>query len=72
MSDQLKKALSALLAIIEDSEGVYGYHPDGNLEPWDGFLDEILNAKGALKQCDWQPKETNPIDESSKEFGGDD
>lgn len=50
--DELRATLKGLLAIVEDSQGVSGYHRNGDIAEWDEFPEieaartAILNAKG--------------------------
>ena len=44
------EALTNILKIVEDSEGVVGYHLNGDTAKWDDF-DEITNAIKANKKA---------------------
>ena len=46
----LLEALTSILKIVEDSEGVVGYHLNGDTAKWDDF-DEITNAIKAIKKA---------------------
>ena len=48
--DDLVAALGGLLAIVGDSNGVDGYHLNGDLATWDEF-EEIEIAETALKNA---------------------
>jgi len=43
---QMAEALDGLLNIRNDSQGVAGYHLNGEVEPWDGFP-EVAAAESA-------------------------
>ena len=44
------EALTNILKIVEDSEGVVGYHLNGDTAKWDEF-DEVTNAIKAIKKA---------------------
>lgn len=46
----LLEALTNILKIVEDSEGVVGYHLNGDTAKWDEF-DEITNAIKTIKKA---------------------
>ena len=46
----LLEALTNILKIVEDSEGVVGYHLNGDTAKWDEF-DEIVNAIKTIKKA---------------------
>lgn len=45
---ELLEALIAVLGIVEESSGVYGFHLNGALAEWDEFADEINSACAAI------------------------
>ena len=47
---ELLEALTNILKIVEDSEGVVGYHLNGDTAKWDEF-DEITNAIKTIKKA---------------------
>lgn len=47
---ELLEALRGMLAIVNDSRGVAGYHLNGNVAEWDEF-DEVDAARAALKEA---------------------
>lgn len=47
---RLLAALAGMLAIVDDSQAVAGYHLNGELEPWDGFP-EIEEARAAIAEA---------------------
>ncbi len=47
---KLEGALGGLLAIVNDSNGVDGYHLNGDIATWDEFEEEIEIAEAALKK----------------------
>ena len=47
---ELLSALAGMLAIVNDSQSVAGYHLNGELEPWDGFP-EIERARAAIAKA---------------------
>lgn len=46
----LLEALTNIIKIVEDSEGVVGYHLNGDTAKWDDF-DEITNAIKTIKKA---------------------
>ncbi|MGD1502623.1 hypothetical protein ACP6H7_00630 [Vibrio harveyi] len=46
--DRLKGALTGILNIVSDSDGVVGYHQNGDVATWDEF-DEIKQATALLR-----------------------
>lgn len=46
----LLEALTNIIKIVEDSEGVVGYHLNGDTAKWDEF-DEITNAIKTIKKA---------------------
>ena len=46
----LLEALTNILKIVEDSEGVVGYHLNGDTAKWDEF-DEVTNAIKTIKKA---------------------
>ena len=44
------EALTNILKIVEDSEGVVGYHLNGDTAKWDEF-DEVTNAIKTIKKA---------------------
>ena len=46
-ADPLREALADLLAIVDDSQGVAGYHLNGAIADWDEFP-EVESARAAL------------------------
>jgi hypothetical protein len=54
-ADRLREALAGLLAIVDDSQGVAGYHLNGAIAEW-GEFPEIAEARAALAvQAEVQP-----------------
>ena len=47
---ELLEALTNILKIVEDSEGVVGYHLNGDTAKWDEF-DEVTNAIKTIKKA---------------------
>lgn len=47
---ELLEALDGLLSIIDDTEGVHGYHSNGNVALWDEF-NEVDIAIQAIKKA---------------------
>lgn len=47
MNDKIREALAGLLAIVDDSQGVAGYHLSGNIAEWGEFA-EVEAARAAL------------------------
>lgn len=47
MTDPIREALAGLLAIVDDSQGVAGYHLSGNIAEWGEFT-EVEAARTAL------------------------
>lgn len=48
---ELLAALEGLLAIVDDSEGVAGYHRNGEVATWSEFADEINAAVAAIDKA---------------------
>ena len=50
---QALEALAGMLAIVDDSQAVAGYHLNGELEPWEGFpeVEEVRAAITALREA---------------------
>lgn len=46
-ADRVREALAGLLAIVDDSRGVAGYHLDGAIADWDEFP-EVESARAML------------------------
>lgn len=49
MSDKTREALAGMLAIVDESRGVDGYHLNGDTAEWDEFP-EVAAARAALAQ----------------------
>lgn len=49
MSDKIREALAGMLAIVDESRGVEGYHFDGDIAAWDEFP-EVEAARAALAE----------------------
>lgn len=49
MSERIREALAGILAIVDDSAGVAGYHLSGNIAEW-GEFPEIQAARAALAE----------------------
>lgn len=49
MTDKIREALAGMLAIVEESRGVDGYHLNGDTAEWDEFP-EVEAARAALAQ----------------------
>ena len=47
---ELLEALKGMLAIVDDSRAVAGYHLNGELEPWGGFP-EVEIARAAIAKA---------------------
>lgn len=47
MSNDLREALAGMLAIVDESRGVEGYHLNGDVAYWEDFL-EVEAARAAL------------------------
>lgn len=50
-NQQLREALSGLLDIVGDSQGVAGYHLNGAIAEW-GYFDEVDEANQLLSQLE--------------------
>lgn len=50
MEERLLEALKNIIAIVHDSEGVAGYHLNGNIAEWDEFED-IITAYNLINEC---------------------
>lgn len=50
---QALEAMAGMLAIVDDSQAVAGYHLNGELEPWEGFpeVEEVRAAITALREA---------------------
>ena len=55
---QALEAMAGMLAIVDDSQAVAGYHLNGELEPWEGFpeVEEARAAITALREALKEPK----------------
>lgn len=56
MSDKIREALAGMLAIVNESTGVAGYHLSGNIAEW-GEFPEVEAARTAIAQ---QPAQAVP------------
>lgn len=63
---QALEALAGMLAIVDDSQAVAGYHLNGELEPWEGFpeVEESRVAITALREA----LEAVPTDSNHEAF----
>lgn len=50
-TEELLKALKGVLNIVNDSQGVSGYHQNGRVAQWDEF-DEIIEAEALIKRIE--------------------
>jgi len=50
-AERLREALAGLLAIVDDSRGVAGYHLNGAIADWDEFP-EVAEARDALVELE--------------------
>lgn len=50
-NDRLKNALKYILEIVNDSNGVDGYHLNGDVADWDEFV-EIRNANQLISELE--------------------
>lgn len=57
MSDKIREALAGMLAIVDESRGVEGYHLNGDIAEWDEFP-EVEAARAALAK---QPAPAAPV-----------
>ena len=55
---QALEVMAGMLAIVDDSQAVAGYHLNGELEPWEGFpeVEEARAAITALREALKEPK----------------
>lgn len=65
-AQQALEALAGMLAIVDDSQAVAGYHLNGELEPWEGFpeVEEVRVAITALREA----LEAVPTDSNHEAF----
>lgn len=56
MSDKIRESLAGLLAIVDDSEGVAGYHLNGAIAEWHDFA-EVDAAREALAEAQPAPEQ---------------
>lgn len=59
MSDKIREALQGMLDIVDDSEGVAGYHRNGVIAEWHDFP-EVDVARAALTQQPAPPAAERP------------
>lgn len=65
MTDKIRQALAGMMAIVDESTGVAGYHLNGNIAEW-GEFPEVSAAQDALAE---QPSWHRDMDYRPEEIG---